>query len=103
MSNSDVFGSPMVLPGVRPASPFGAAVKPSLVHKVVNTAAGIAQQVFGPTARRMRIRRTVVQLSALEDHMLRDIGLDRSSIISTAYEVEEQMHDHRGRAHSLWR
>ena len=103
MSNSDVFGSPMVLPGVRPASPFGEAVKPSLVQKVVNAAAEIAQQMVGPFARRMRVRKTIVQLSALEDHMLRDIGLNRSSIISTAHEVEEQLHGHRGRVHSLWR
>ena len=92
MSNSDLFGSPMILPGIRPASPFGAAIRPSFAERVYRGVSEITQRAFGPVIRRMRIRRTVLELSNLDAHMLRDIGLDRSSIISTAHEVEERLH-----------
>lgn len=92
MSNSDFFGSPMILPGVRPASPFGAAIRPSFQEKIFRGATEITQRAFGPTFRRMRIRRTVAELSNLDSHTLRDIGLNPSSIISTAHEVEERLH-----------
>ena len=92
MRNSDYFGSPMILPGIRPASPFGAAIRPTFTEKVTRGAAEITERVFGPTLRRMRIRKTVVELSKLDEHALRDIGLNRSSIISTAHEVEERLH-----------
>jgi uncharacterized protein YjiS (DUF1127 family) len=35
-----------------------------------------------------RIRKTVVELSKLDDRMLRDIGLDRSAIVSAAQEAD---------------
>ncbi len=92
MSNSDYFGSPMILPGIQPASPFGAAIRPSFTEKVTRGAAALSERVFGPALRRMRIRRTVVELSKLDAHTLRDIGLNRSSIISTAHEVDERLH-----------
>ena len=97
MSNSDFFGSPMILPGIRPASPFGAAIRPSLPERISRGAKEIAQRVFGPLLRRMRIRRTVLELSKLDAHMLRDIGLNRASVISTAYEVEEKLHGDRSK------
>jgi len=96
MSNSDLFGSPMILPGVRPASPFGAAPRPSFREKLVRSVNEIMEQFFGPLMSRTRVRRTVLELSQLDDHMLRDIGLNRASIISAAHEVERKIH---GRGH----
>ena len=95
MSNPDVFGSPMVLPGVRPASPFGAAIRPTIQKQAARGAAEILRQIIGPLARRLRIRKTVKDLSQLDDHILRDIGLNRSMIISTAHETEERSHSSR--------
>lgn len=92
MSNSDFFGSPMILPGIRPASPFGAAIRPSFTERFLRGVNEITQRAFGPVLRSMRVRRTVKELSNLDAHMLRDIGLDRSAIISTAHEVEERLH-----------
>ncbi|WP_422368372.1 DUF1127 domain-containing protein [Pelagibius sp.] len=98
MSNSNLFGSPMVLPGIRPASPFGAAVKPSLRGRVLHSLKDLAARTFGPLFRDLRVRRTVLELSKLDDHMLRDIGLNRSSIVSRAQATEERLH---GRSESM--
>ena len=95
MSNSDYFGSPMILPGIRPASPFGAAFCPSFREKLARSAAEAVERAFGPTLRRMRVRKTVFELSKLDAHMLRDIGLNHSSIVSKAHEVEERLHGDR--------
>ncbi len=100
MNNSNLFGSPMILPGVRPASPFGAAPRPSLRAKLVRSINEIMEQFFGPLMSRARVRRTVFELSQLDDHMLRDLGLNRGSIISTAHEVEERLHG-RGRDYGV--
>jgi uncharacterized protein YjiS (DUF1127 family) len=43
--------------------------------------------------RRREIRRTVAALSQLSDHMLRDIGLDRSEIASIARSGCDTAHD----------
>lgn len=94
MTNSDVFGSPMILRGRTPGSPFGAA--PSTRSRA--TAATRAgrwlmrrlKDVFEHSSEERRIRQTVVELSRLEDHMLRDIGLDRSAVIGAAHEAERQ-------------
>ena len=37
-----------------------------------------------------RIRKTVLELSRLDNHMLRDIGLNRAAIISAAHEAERK-------------
>ena len=50
--------------------------------------ASILRAVAEGFSRRRRIRRTVRELAALDDHTLRDIGLNRSSIVSTAHMLE---------------
>src|SRR3546814_680820 len=92
MSNSQVFGSPMVLTGRKRVSPFGTA---SYTHSS-ETAAATAGRHLGesvrnllaPTGRDRRIRRTVTELSKLDARMLRDIGLDRSAIVRAAQDAE---------------
>lgn len=93
MSNSQVFGSPMILTGRKPVSPFGAAIS---VHSAratapASTVGGFLRALRGlwkPLARDRRIRKTVIELSQLDDRMLRDIGLNRTAIVSAAAEAE---------------
>src|SRR3546814_5028638 len=80
MSNSQVFGSPMILTGHKPVSPFGAA---SMIHSGEPAAAEtgrslkeVVRGLLAPMGRDRRIRNTVVELSKLDDRMLRDIGLE---------------------------
>jgi uncharacterized protein YjiS (DUF1127 family) len=91
MTNSDVFGSPMILTGRKAVSPFGAVIYThSGETAVVRTGRRLGQtlrSLFKPVARNRRIRKTVVELSKLDDRMLRDIGLDRSAINSAAQEA----------------
>lgn len=92
MNNSQVFGSPMILTGRKPVSPFGAATYVNYREpaKAAN-GTGVVQTIRGllaPLGRDRRIRKTVVELSKLDDRMLRDIGLDRTSIVSAAQEAE---------------
>jgi uncharacterized protein YjiS (DUF1127 family) len=94
MSNSEVFGSPMNLTGNRPVSPFGVAPD-TTIRKAATARTGrglleILNRLLVPMKRRQRIRKTVIELSRLEDYMLRDIGLNRSGIFSTAHEIEER-------------
>ncbi len=46
---------------------------------------GLAAGLFRAVHRWSLRRRCVAQLSALDDRMLKDIGLDRSEILSAAY------------------
>ena len=90
MSNSQVFGSPMNLTGRKPVSPFGAA---NYIHSSEAATTGRRLQqalrsLLAPMGRDRRIRKTVVELSKLDDRMLRDIGLDRSAIVSAAQEAD---------------
>jgi uncharacterized protein YjiS (DUF1127 family) len=92
MSNSQVFGSPMTLTGRKPVSPFGAAndANPDKTAAAA-TGRGLLQAVRGllaPLGRDRRIRKTVVELSKLDDRMLRDIGLNRTAIVSAAQEAD---------------
>lgn len=91
MSNSDVFGSPMILTGRRPVSPFGAAISTSsraaAATKTGRRLLQVLRVLFGTSSRDQRIRHTVLELSKLDDRTLRDIGLDRSAILSVAQEV----------------
>ena len=94
MSNSDVFGSPMILRGRTAASPFGAApYTRSRATAPIRIGRWLMRQLkdlFARSDEARRIRQTVIELSRLEDHMLRDIGLNRSAIISAAHEAERQ-------------
>jgi len=92
MSNTNVFGSPMILTGRKPVSPFGADIYAnSSTTAVARTGRqwlrtlGVLSASLG---RDRRIRNTVIELSRLDNRMLRDIGLDRSAIISVAHEAE---------------
>jgi uncharacterized protein YjiS (DUF1127 family) len=101
MSNSEVFGSPMNLTGNRPVRPFGAAPDTTF-RKAAAARTGrgflnILNRLLVSMKRRHRVRKTVIELSRLEDYMLRDIGLNRSGIFSTAHEIEERRRAARGR------
>ena len=92
MSNTQVFGSPMTLTGRKAVSPFGAA---NYIHSseaaAATTGRSLRQAVrslLAPMGRDRRIRKTVVELSKLDDRMLRDIGLDRSAIVNAAQEAD---------------
>ncbi|WP_340119329.1 DUF1127 domain-containing protein [Pelagibius sp. 7325] len=88
MSDSNVFGSPMILTGTRPASPFGAASyaisSETPVAKTGRRLLKALQTLFAVSARDRRIHQTVEALSQLDDRTLRDIGLNRAAIISAA-------------------
>ena len=91
MSNSQVFGSPMILTGHKAVSPFGAA--PSLNASQAapaTTGHGLLRSLrdfLAAAAGDPEVRKTVSELSKLDDRMLRDIGLNRSAIISAANEA----------------
>lgn len=91
MSNSDVFGSPMILTGHRPVSPFGAANYNSSSATVAARAGRRTLQVlrslFGYASRDQRIRKAMLELSKLDNRTLRDIGLDRTSITGVAQQI----------------
>ena len=78
MSNSDVFGSPMNLTGRRPVSPFGGASYAIASDRATaKTGRGLLRALrnfFTAGLRDRRIRKTVVELSKLDDRTLRDIG-----------------------------
>src|SRR3546814_12474605 len=85
MSNSQVFGSPMILTGHKPVSPLGAA---SMIHTgepaAAETGRRLKEVVRGllvPRGRDPRIRNPVEGLSELGDRMLRDIGPHRTHIL----------------------
>jgi len=94
MSNSDVFGSPMILTGRRPVSPFGAAISTSssatAAAQTGRRLLQVLRALFGTSSRDQRIRHTVFELSKLDDRTLRDIGLDRSAIVSAAQGLAER-------------
>ena len=88
MSNSDVFGSPMVLTGKKPVSPFGAApyttLRQSMTAKARRMLVENLQRFLKPNQRQQRVRKTVTELSKLDDYRLRDLGLDRTAIAGAA-------------------
>jgi len=94
MSNSDVFGSPMILTGKRPVSPFGAASY-ALSSEAPAAKSGrrllqALQALFTVNARDRRIHKTIEALSQLDDRTLRDIGLNRAAIISAARHADHE-------------
>ena len=94
MSNADVFGSPMILTGRKLVSPFGAAPRENFRDdRPAGLGQRLAKLICGMFVRRdedRRIRKTVLELSRLDNHMLRDIGLNRAAIISAAHEAERK-------------
>ncbi|MDJ0895095.1 MAG: DUF1127 domain-containing protein [Alphaproteobacteria bacterium] len=50
--------------------------------------ASILRAVAEGVSRRRRVHSTVHALASLDDHTLKDIGLNRSSILSTAHMIE---------------
>src|SRR3546814_16218931 len=94
MSNSQVFGSPMILTGHKPVSPFGAA---SMIHSGEPAAAEtgrslkeVVRGLLAPMGRDRRIRTTEVDLTTLDDRMLRHIGLDRAPILNATPEPQRR-------------
>src|SRR3546814_15282982 len=82
MSNSQVFGSPMILTGHKPVSPFGAA---SIIHSGEPAAAEtgrslkeVVRGLLAPIGRDRRTRPTVVDLSKLLHRLVRHIGPDHT-------------------------
>lgn len=53
-------------------------------HETVSILRAVAEGV----SRRRRVRSTVHALASLDDHTLKDIGLNRSSIVTTAHMLE---------------
>lgn len=101
MSNSEVFGSPMILTGNRPVSPFGAAPyapqRDTVPAQILRFLASLLRRAFVPDDKTRRIRKTAVALSRLDDRTLRDIGLNRASIISAACHAEQRRSPRSGR------
>jgi uncharacterized protein YjiS (DUF1127 family) len=94
MSNSDVFGSPMILTGNRPVSPFGAAAcnstSATAAARIGRRTLQVLRDLFGFSSRDQRIRKTVLELSKLDNRTLRDIGLDRTAITRVAQEIADK-------------
>lgn len=94
MSNSDVFGSPMILTGHRPVSPFGAAIynrsSARAAAKTGHRTLQVLRRLFGFTSRDQRIRKTALELSKLDDRTLRDIGVERTAILGVAQEIADR-------------
>jgi len=94
MSNADVFGSPMILTSRKAVSPFGAASNEALRgngraprgQRLIR----FLRRVFRRGDEQRRVRKTILELSKLDNHMLRDIGLNRAAIISAAHEAERK-------------
>lgn len=103
MINSEVFGSRMILTGKKPVSPFGAPFfirkRASFPVQAGRFVARLLRYAFQGDPQQQRIRKTVVELSRLDDRTLRDIGLNRASIISAAQEAEQR----RGRGFRRYR
>jgi uncharacterized protein YjiS (DUF1127 family) len=83
----------MILTGYRPVSPFGAAIcYSSSATAAVRTGRRALQalrRLFRFNSRDQRIRKTVIELSKLDNRTLRDIGVDRTAIMSVAQEIAE--------------
>ena len=92
----------MILTGRNVVSPFGAdtnrAVSNRNVRQSAAAKAGLSlahalRNVFLRPDNERRVRKTVIELSKLDNHMLRDIGLNRAAIISAAHEAENPSRD----------
>jgi uncharacterized protein YjiS (DUF1127 family) len=68
------------------------AYNPSIQHttawqRIVQSIADVAQRATEATARARRQRKLMSELEALDDHMLRDIGVRRAEIGSVVAEL----------------
>jgi uncharacterized protein YjiS (DUF1127 family) len=91
----------MILTGKRPSGPFGASpyghFHESFAARAGSFMTGCLRRMLQPSKRQRRIRKTVVELSKLNNHALRDLGLDRSAIIGVAQGAETGLLDDRRR------
>lgn len=55
------------------------------IAEVILAAFGLAQTAVTAVVRQYQINRTIRQLSTLDDHQLKDIGVDRASIGRAAH------------------
>ncbi len=84
--------------GYAPDGPFGPAKGRLSLSELSNVASGLrhaealARRLFNAAQRRYRINRTIKELSNLGDHVLKDIGLNRSEIGSVVRDLEERPH-----------
>lgn len=78
--------------GNDPSVPFIEVFRPldHVADGIYEAGIGIARTAaaFGTAVhRRIRFNRTVSALSSLSDHTLRDIGIDRSQIVTVAWDL----------------
>jgi hypothetical protein len=71
----------LIIPFARRSGTLGTA------HLIAGLMARGAGRAFAGFAKRMAARRTIAQLSALDDRTLHDIGLHRSEIASRGLDV----------------
>jgi len=82
-------------PSKGPAVPFADVVEPMnhVAEGVYQAGSGVTRMIASAIAaihRRIRFNRTVSALSRLSDHTLRDIGIDRSSIVEVARDLADR-------------
>ena len=78
-----------------PAVPFADVTEPMnhVAEGVYQAGSGITRMFASAVAaihRQVQINRTVSALSSLSDHTLRDIGIDRSSIVEVARDLADR-------------
>ena len=79
-------------PNKGPAVPFAEVTEPMnhVAEGVYQAGSGVTRMFASAVAaihRQIRFNRTVSALSRLNDHTLRDIGIDRSAIVEVAREL----------------
>ena len=104
LSNSDITHHLVVGRGLRAEAMSRAAYGAitgieDLAARATGTAAGVLRAASAALARWRRRRQAIAELGALNDHMLNDIGIDRSEIASAVTEsLLAESHAHEGKA-----